>query len=255
MSGHGTAASMAVASCLGGTLGRCTYPVAPAATAVLGCHAPSLVGPSMGPVDAGAWPLNILSVGGPEGSLVRKKRRCRTAFNKQQLSTLEKTFGRMPYPDTETRDWLAVVTGLPESRIQVWFKNRRAKDRKVKKQQASLVAGKTDSEITEDYKVEKMDARSSTELVGRPDPKVRTSEPVAAGGNIQLLRQESLYDRQQRLHQTALASCVSHPHPVTVDYVACRLRLNSWPSIYEDQALSSSQGAMVGDDRLQPLQF
>ncbi|XP_075737866.1 uncharacterized protein LOC142777400 isoform X3 [Rhipicephalus microplus] len=118
MSDHGTAASMAVASCLGGTLGRCTYPVAPAATAVLGCHAPSLVGPSMGPVDAGAWPLNILSVGGPEGSLVRKKRRCRTAFNKQQLSTLEKTFGRMPYPDTETRDWLAVVTGLPESRIQ-----------------------------------------------------------------------------------------------------------------------------------------
>ncbi|KAL3200106.1 hypothetical protein MRX96_001311 [Rhipicephalus microplus] len=104
-------------------------------------------------------------LGGPEGSLVRKKRRCRTAFNKQQLSTLEKTFGRMPYPDTETRDWLAVVTGLPESRIQVWFKNRRAKDRKVKKQQASLVAGKTDSEITEDYKVEKMDARSSTELV------------------------------------------------------------------------------------------
>ncbi|XP_075737865.1 diencephalon/mesencephalon homeobox protein 1-like isoform X2 [Rhipicephalus microplus] len=141
-------------------------------------------------------------LGGPEGSLVRKKRRCRTAFNKQQLSTLEKTFGRMPYPDTETRDWLAVVTGLPESRIQVWFKNRRAKDRKLKKQQASLVAGKTDLVITEDYKVETMDARSSTELVGRPDPKVRTSEPVAAGGNIQLLRQESLYDQQQRLHQS-----------------------------------------------------
>ncbi|KAL1473413.1 hypothetical protein MTO96_022108 [Rhipicephalus appendiculatus] len=110
---------MAAASCLGGALGRYTYPVAPAATAVLGCRAPSLMATSMGAADAGAWPLNALSVACPQWPLVRKQRRSRTAFNKQQLSTLERTFARMPYPDTQTRDWLAAVTGLAEPRIQV----------------------------------------------------------------------------------------------------------------------------------------
>ncbi|VDN05524.1 unnamed protein product [Thelazia callipaeda] len=56
--------------------------------------------------------------------------RRRIAFTSEQLNRLEDAFQRCPYPKTEIRMKLALETQLSETRIQVWFKNRRAKYRK-----------------------------------------------------------------------------------------------------------------------------
>uniref|UniRef100_A0A183BQ97 Homeobox domain-containing protein n=1 Tax=Globodera pallida TaxID=36090 RepID=A0A183BQ97_GLOPA len=64
----------------------------------------------------------------------QQQRRHRTIFSGEQLQMLETAFRLTPYPDVSMREQLAERCALRVERVEVWFKNRRAKARKRAKE-------------------------------------------------------------------------------------------------------------------------
>jgi hypothetical protein len=61
-----------------------------------------------------------------------KKRGPRTTIKTKQLEQLKSAFAATPKPTRHTREELARETGLAMRVIQVWFQNRRSKERRIK---------------------------------------------------------------------------------------------------------------------------
>ncbi|XP_071790760.1 LIM/homeobox protein Lhx5-like [Asterias amurensis] len=69
------------------------------------------------------------STGGVSGA---KRRGPRTTIKAKQLETLKAAFAATPKPTRHIREQLAQETGLNMRVIQVWFQNRRSKERRMK---------------------------------------------------------------------------------------------------------------------------
>ncbi|XP_031218257.1 double homeobox protein B-like isoform X2 [Mastomys coucha] len=64
---------------------------------------------------------------GQDRTQVKEARRSRTHFTKFQTDVLIEAFEKNRFPGIVTREKLAQQTGIPESRIHIWFQNRRAR--------------------------------------------------------------------------------------------------------------------------------
>ncbi|KAF7638735.1 Homeobox domain-containing protein [Meloidogyne graminicola] len=96
-----------------------------------------------------------------------KRRGPRTTISQEQLDMLNKIFETTPKPSKHARAILAIDSGLSMRVIQVWFQNRRSKERRLKHlcnflrhcdDDTNIIINKTNNntkKINENNKIEK----------------------------------------------------------------------------------------------------
>uniref|UniRef100_A0A672U6X9 Homeobox domain-containing protein n=1 Tax=Strigops habroptila TaxID=2489341 RepID=A0A672U6X9_STRHB len=123
-------------------------------------------------------------------------RRKRTTFSKAQLELLVRAFEKEPYPGIALREQLSSLTDIPESRIQVWFQNRRARQLNHKKSEAAAYPKPASGKQKPSRCGGGCQERTRTAEGLGPDGSLLYPQPGLPGGNQSFAGQSAPYSGQ-----------------------------------------------------------